>query len=249
MCRHLAYLGPPCSVGELLTRGPHSLRSQGWAPRDMRGGGLVNADGYGAAWWVAGAPVRYRTERPVWTDPSGAAVLGAARSGAVLLALRSASVGMPVVHTANAPFTDGRWAFSHNGVVRGWPHSLVALAQSLPVTDLLTLDAPTDSALLWALLRARLPHQEPAAAVAELVGAVAAAASGSRLNLLLSDGEHIVATAWHHALSVLVTDDAVVVASEPHDDDPAWQLVPDRSVVTARPGQVTLTRLDPNEEL
>jgi len=81
------------------------------------------------------------------------------------------------------------------------------------------------------------------------VGAVAAAASGSRLNLLLSDGEHIVATAWHHALSVLVTDDAVVVASEPHDDDPAWQLVPDRSVVTARPGQVTLTRLDPNEEL
>jgi glutamine amidotransferase len=245
VCRHLAYLGPPCSVGELLTRGPHSLQSQGWAPRDMRGGGTVNADGYGAAWWVDGAPVRYRTARPVWNDEAGAAVLGSVRSGAVLAAVRSATVGMPVVHTANAPFTDGRWAFSHNGTVGGWPASLARLAAELPITDVLTLDAPTDSALLWAVVRARLASGDPADVLAELVRAVGACAPESRLNLLLTDGEQVVATTWHHSLSVLVTEDSVLVASEPHDDDPAWRPVPDHSVVTARPGHVTVTPLDP----
>ncbi|MFD6351027.1 class II glutamine amidotransferase domain-containing protein [Nocardia tengchongensis] len=51
MCRHLAYLGPPTPVGSLLTQGPHSLRTQSWAPREMRGGGTINADGFGIAWW------------------------------------------------------------------------------------------------------------------------------------------------------------------------------------------------------
>lgn len=244
MCRHLAYLGPPCAVGELLGRGEHSLLSQGWAPRDMRGGGTINADGYGVAWWVDGVAVRYRTARPVWNDDAGAAVLGSARSGAVLAAVRSATVGMPVVHTANAPFTDGRWAFSHNGTVRGWPASLAGLAARLPITDLLTLDAPTDSALLWAAVRAGLAEGDPAEVLADLVRSVGAGAPESRLNLLLSDGVQVVATAWYHSLSVLVTEDAVLVASEPHDDDPAWRPVPDHSLVTARPGQVTITPLN-----
>ncbi len=243
MCRHLAYLGPPCAVGELLTRGPHSLQSQGWAPRDMRGGATVNADGYGAAWWVDGAPVRYRCAAPVWTDVAGAAVLGAATSAAVLLAVRSATVGMAVQSSANAPFTDGRWVFSHNGRICGWPDTVAELAGALPVTDLLTLDAPTDSALLWALLRPRLA-QGAAPAVAGLVAEVAAAAPGSRLNLLLTDGEQIVATTYFHSLSVLVTDDAVVVASEPYDDDPAWQPVPEYSLLTARAGHAAITPLD-----
>lgn len=243
MCRHLAYLGPPCAVGELLTRGPYSLQAQSYAPRDMRGGGTINADGYGAAWWSAGQPVRYRSARPMWTDADGAAVLGAARSGAVLAAVRSATVGMPVVSTASAPFTDGHWAFSHNGVVRGWPQSLVPLARRLPVAELLTMDAPTDSALLWALLRSEL-SADPVAAVADLVPRVAADAPGSRLNLLVSDGHQLVATAWEHSLSYLVGPEHVVLASEPYDDDPAWQSVPEHSLVTGRAGEVAVTALE-----
>lgn len=247
MCRHLAYLGEPCSVGGLLTEGEHSLVSQGWAPRDMRGGATVNADGWGAAWWVGGAPVRYRSAAPVWTDTAGLDTLRATRSTAVLAAVRSATVGMPVVSTANAPFTDGRWAFSHNGVVRDWPDSMAELAAGLPTTTLLTLEAPTDSALLWALLRARLGHgEDPTVAVAGVVRAAAAAAPGSRLNLLLSDGLQVVATAWDHSLSVRSDEHGVLIASEPHDDDPAWQQVGDRSLVTARPGHVTITPLDGN---
>jgi len=251
VCRHIGYLGPVCSVGELLTRGQHCLQTQAFAPRDMRGGGTINADGYGAAWWTEDGAARYHSAAPMWTDTAGVQTLNAVHSTAVLAAVRSATVGMPVVATAAAPFTDGRWAFSHNGVVRGWPDAMASLAQQLPVTDLMTMDAPTDAALLWALLRDRLRRSEPADAVAELVCEVDAAAPGSRLNLLLSDGVQLVATAWEHSLSyldgagsALDQPDHVVIASEPYDDDPAWQSVPDHSLVTARPGAVTVTELE-----
>ena len=35
----------------------------------------------------------------------------------------------------------------------------------------------------------------------------------------------------------------MVVASEPGDDEPGWAEVPDGSVVTARPGQVSVAEL------
>ncbi|MCO1577466.1 ergothioneine biosynthesis protein EgtC [Crossiella sp. SN42] len=246
MCRHLAYLGPAMPLADLVLTPAHSLLRQSWAPADMRGGGTVNADGYGVGWYPApGAdPVRHRSARPLWTDTSFASWAGAVSSGAVLAAVRSATVGMPVTETASAPFADGRWLFSHNGRVTGWPHSLAALAGALPVTDLMTLDAATDSALLWAVLRNRLRAGEPAAAaVADLVRMVAEAAPDSRLNLLLTDGTSIVATTWWHSLSVRHTGSSVIVASEPSDERD-WQPVPDRHLVVATPSTLDTTPLE-----
>lgn len=235
MCRHLAYLGPPVLLRELLFDPPYSLLRQSWAPRDMRGGGTVNADGFGVGWYPGdGEPVRYRRAQPMWSDPTIAQLAAVTSAGAVLAAVRSATVGMAVLDGAAAPFAEGRWLFSHNGVVRGWPDSVVALAGALPVRDLLTLDATTDSALLWALVRHRLrAGVKPARALAETVTAVAAAAPGSRLNLLLTDGRTVVASAAGHALSLRVTPASVLVASEPHDDEPGWREVPDGHLVDA----------------
>lgn len=245
MCRHLAYLGPPATLSALVLEPPHGLLRQSYAPRDMRGGGTVNADGFGVGWY-AGAPdpVRYRCGAPIWTDAAFAALAPVTRSGAVLAAVRSATVGMPVHADAAAPFAEGRWLFSHNGVVRGWPGSVAALAAALPTTDLLTLDAPTDAALLWALVRHRLrAGEDPAAVLARTVRAVEAAAPGSRLNLLLTDGDGVWATSWWHALAVRTTPDAVWVASEPVDDEPGWEQLPDRRLVVARPGTCRVTEL------
>ncbi|PZG18486.1 ergothioneine biosynthesis protein EgtC [Micromonospora craterilacus] len=240
MCRHLAYLGPPLTLRELLFDPPHSLLRQSWAPRDMRGSGTINADGFGVGWYPdGGAPVRYRRAQPIWSDPTIADLAAVTASGAVLAAVRSATVGMAVVDAAAAPFAEGRWLFSHNGVVRGWPDSVVPLAAALPVRDLLTLDATTDSALLWALVRDRLrAGAPPARAVAETVTSVAAAAPGSRLNLLLTDGHTVVASVAGHALSVRATPTSVLLASEPHDDDPGWREVPDGHLVTATATEV-----------
>ncbi|WP_020673586.1 ergothioneine biosynthesis protein EgtC [Amycolatopsis nigrescens] len=233
MCRHLGYLGVPRAPAELVLDAPHSLLRQSYAPADMRAGGTVNADGFGLGWQTEdGATARYRKPSPIWTDQSLPELARSLRLGSFVAAVRSGTEGMPVNEAACAPFADGPWLFSHNGVVRGWPDSVAPLAERLPVTDLVRLEAPTDSALLWALLRDRLSQGvDPVRAVTDLVTEVEEAAPGSRLNLLLTDGSLLVATAWTHALSVLRTDEAVVVASEPLDADPGWTPVPERHAV------------------
>ncbi|MBC8090940.1 MAG: ergothioneine biosynthesis protein EgtC [Pseudonocardia sp.] len=244
MCRHLAYVGPPVTLSSPVLDAPHSLLHQSYAPADMRGGGTVNVDGFGVGWYVGVEAVRYRTAIPIWSDTSFASLARTIRSTAVLAAVRSATTGMPVTSTANAPFVDGRWLFSHNGRVAGWPDTVTGLAGDLPVRDLLTLDAPTDSALLWALVRRRLrAGDDPADVLGETVTAVAAAAPGSRLNLLLTDGDTIWATAWDHALSLRIDGNHALVASEPIDDTPHWTEVPDRHLVEARPGHHRLLPL------
>jgi glutamine amidotransferase len=246
MCRHLAYLGTAVPLSGLLLTPPHALVRQSWAPQDMRGGGTINADGFGVGWYLPDAvePVRYRRGVPMWTDTTLPALAAATRSEAVLAAVRSASVGMPVVETAAAPFGEGPWLFSHNGVVAGWPGSMVPLAERLPTRDLLTLDAPTDAALLWALVRDRLRAGVPMAqAAARTVAEVTAAAPGSRLNLLLTDGHQVVATTAGHTLSVRTHADSVLVSSEPLDSEAGWQPVPDGCLLVADRSACDITPL------
>lgn len=234
------------TLSSLVLDPPHGLLRQSYAPADMRGGGTINADGFGAGWYLDGRSdaVCYRRDTPIWSDAAFAALAEVTCSGAVLAAVRSASVGMVVTAGAAAPFAGGRWLFSHNGRVRGWPSSVAVLATALPVTDLLTLDAPTDAALLWALVRHRLRGgADPAGVLAAVVAEVESAAPGSRLNLLLTDGTGIWATTWGHALSLRVTPDAALVASEPTDPLPGWAALPDRHVVAARPGRHHLAPL------
>ncbi|GAA2548461.1 ergothioneine biosynthesis protein EgtC [Winogradskya consettensis] len=240
MCRHLAYLGTPIKLSELLFDPPNALVRQSWAPRDMRGGGTINADGFGVAWGTT----RFRSAMPMWSDTALPRLAATTVSGVVLAAVRSATEGMPVVETACAPFQEGNWLFSHNGVVRGWPGSIAGLASRLPTTDLMTLDAPTDSAVLWALVRDRLrAGVSLAAAATEVVAQVEAAAPESRLNLLLTDGSQIVATTVGHSLSFGRRAGSVLVSSEPLDDEPGWEPVPDRHLLVATPSEVTRTPL------
>jgi glutamine amidotransferase len=241
VCRHLAYLGPAVPLASLVLEPPHSLYRQSWAPADMRGGGSVNADGFGLGWYVDGVPVRYRRSVPIWADESLPGLAGSIKAGALLAAVRNGTVGSPLTESAVAPFVRDEWLFSHNGLISGWPGSVSKLAETLPVSELLTLDAPMDSALLWALVQDRLYAGAPAAeAVASVVGDVAAAAPDSRLNLLLTDGEQIVATTWTHALWFRRTAESVAVSSEPWTDE-GWEEVPDQSLLVATKNSLALS--------
>jgi gamma-glutamyl hercynylcysteine S-oxide hydrolase len=243
MCRHLAYLGPPLPLADLVLHQPHSLLHQSWAPTDMRGGGTVNADGFGIGWLVGdpgdGADGviarRYRRDRPMWSDASLPSLAASVSSGAILAAVRSATEGMVVTETACAPFMEGAWMFSHNGVIDRWPDSVAPLADALPPTVLMTLDAPTDSAFLWALVRERLREGRSAAtALSGVVGDVRALAPRSRLNLVLHDGVHIAATTVGHSLWLLHGQGSVTVSSEALDPGQRrWQPVPDLSLLEA----------------
>ncbi|MET8245014.1 ergothioneine biosynthesis protein EgtC [Streptomyces sp. NPDC005202] len=253
MCRHLAYLGTEEPLGRLLVEPPHGLYRQSWAPRQQRYG-TVNADGFGVGWYAEGDPVpaRYRRAGPIWADLSFADLARVVRTTALLAAVRDATLAGADAEAAAAPFAAGRWLFSHNGAVTGWPGSLAAVARTLPPQDLLSLQARNDSALVWALVLARLRGgDEEGQALADTVLEVAAAAPGSRLNLLLTNGETIAATTWGDTLWYLAEPGRrTVVASEPYDDDPHWRQVPDCTLLAASRTDVLLTPLkDLTEDL
>ena len=244
MCRHLAYLGRPRALRELLTDPPQSLLRQSWAPR-RQAHGTVNADGFGVGWYAEGDPVpaRYRRDTPMWNDRSLPDLARVVRSGAVLAAVRSATVGMAGGEAAVAPLAAGPYLFSHNGVVAGWPRTIAMLTAGLDDPELMAMEAVTDSALLWLVVHRRLAAGERMAEALGNVVRLAAATAGGRLNLLLTDGRSIAATTWGDTLCWRAGPEGVTVASEPYDDEPGWVDVPDRSLLVATPDGVDTTPL------
>ena len=219
MCRHLAWLGGPRSLHELVLAPAHGLLVQSYAPRRQQHG-TMNADGWGVGFFVARRPepARWRSNRPLWADQSFGSVAPVISSPCVLAAVRSASAGMPLDETAVAPFQLGRWLLSHNGVVDRTLLGPHPAAESM-----------CDSAQLAAHLFDFGPER-----VGEFVADVGKRDPAARLNLLLTDGDRILATRWNNTLSVLRADDGVAVASEPYDDDPRWVDVPDHHLVEVR---------------
>jgi glutamine amidotransferase len=227
MCRHLAWLGAPRSVSSLVLEPAYGLRVQSYAPRRQKHG-LMNADGWGVGFFDdAGIVRRWRSSSPLWGDASFASVAPALRSGCVVAAVRSASIGMPIEPSASAPFTDGRWLLSHNGVVdRG----------VLPPNS--TAESTVDSALLAALI-----FDRGVPALGDTIEEVAASDPNARLNILAANGSQLIATTWGDTLAVLLQDDGVVLASEPYDDNPDWQEIPDRHLVEVVDSRVELNPL------
>jgi glutamine amidotransferase len=245
-------------VAELVLDPPHSLVVQSYAPKDMRGGGTVNVDGFGVGWFAAepgprygfepaggsapqpgsgypdGPARRYRRPVPIWQDAPFAELARGTVAVGVLAAVRNATTGMPVAEAACAPFTDGQWLFSLNGLIAGWPDTAIGLVEEIPRRDLLGMQVMTDATLLWELLRQRLATgTDPAVALGDLITEVLAAAPGSRLTTLLTDGRQLCGTTVTHSLYSRHSAAGVLLASEPFDDDPAWQPIPDGQLVVA----------------
>ncbi len=90
-----------------------------------------------------------------------------------------------------------------------------------------------DSEVLFAMVLDRIDAgATPAVALSDVVGAVMGS-TGGRLNMVLTDGHTIAATACGDSLYVHEEAPGVVVASEPYDDRPGWREVPDGSVIEA----------------
>lgn len=227
MCRHLGWLGAPVPVASLVLDPPHGLAVQSYSPRRQKHG-LMNADGWGVGFFDADVPRRWRSAAPLWGDASFASVAPALRSGCIVAAVRSATIGMPIEPSASAPFSDGSWLLSHNGVVD---------RAVLPATR--HAESTVDSALLAALIFERGLDR-----LGDTIVEVGTADPNARLNILAANGSRLLATTWGDTLSVLRAADGVVVASEPYDDDPGWQELPDRHLVDVRGEHVAVTPLE-----
>jgi glutamine amidotransferase len=227
MCRHLGWLGADASVSSLVLEPPYGLRVQSYAPRQQKHG-LINADGWGVGFFDSEVPRRWRSAAPIWGDTSLESVAPALRSHCVVAAVRSATVGMPIDVSATAPFTDGQWLLSHNGIVDRTVLPLTSSAESV-----------CDSAMLAATIFALGLD-----ALGETIAQIGSLDRGARLNILVANGSRMLATTWGDTLALLRRDDGVVLASEPYDNDSAWEDVPDRHLVEVTPDRVTLTALD-----
>ena len=231
MCRHLGWLGADVTVSSLVLDPPCGLRVQSYAPRRQKHG-LMNADGWGVGFFDSSlqgeVPRRWRSAAPLWGDASFASVAPALRSHCVVAAVRSATVGMPIEPSATAPFTDGQWLLSHNGVVD---------CAVLPLTS--SAESVCDSAILAAVV-----FERGLDTLGDTIAEVGMTDPLARLNVLAANGSRLLATAWGDTLSILRRDDGVVLASEPYDDAPDWQDVPDRHLVEVTAEGVTMTPLD-----
>lgn len=242
MCRLLAYLGIPVTLEDLLFEPEYSLLRQSYAPRHQTYG-RFNGDGWGVGWYDLvrrDEPARYRTPMPMWTDGSFASMAGLVSSTAVVAAVRSATPGFPIDLASTQPFTSGPWLLAHNGSIDGFREGTGAkLRRMLSERSLGMIEGSADSEVLFGLALDALDLSDsPGGALRSVIASVNEVAGG-RMNLALCDGRRIAATSWGNSLYFLRDDrhgsHSIVIASEPYDDAPGWELIPDRSLVEAGP--------------
>jgi gamma-glutamyl hercynylcysteine S-oxide hydrolase len=230
VCRHLAYVGPPVAVRALLCDAPHALVRQARHPQRQYAG-TDNPDGWGVGWYPDRAtiePQRYRAPLPMWEDTGFAE---APTATGVLAAARYASVGSDRRVENAAPFRADGWLFSLNGVVRGFHDGLgEQLRSRVSAGRRAGIEGDTDAEVLFALVLDRLDGgATPGEALAGVSREVRSVSDGA-LNLLLTDGGDVAATAIDNSLFLRV-DAGILVASEPLDDGAGWLEIDNGSLV------------------
>lgn len=267
MCRFAGYMGPDAPLSTLLTDPPHGLFEQAHSPR-LQTYGKINVDGTGVAWWRDGDPhpLRYVYAGAPWADPN-LPVLAPRLTGVLqIAAVRSATAGIPFgagnVHPFLVPASEGRpgLAAAHNGFLRGFRGPVGRdLVCDLPENLYAQLDAVSDSqALLLTIEKHRRQAddddlaQAVSAGIAEAKQVCARYGQAATLNLIVADGRSLVAT--RTALSTRTNSlwvarhprrwpDAIVVASEPLDDDSTWYEVQEDRLVRIQDDEVEFRSL------
>ena len=242
MCRHLAYLGPSVPLSTHLFDAPHGLVAQAQTPRSVP---LCSGDGFGVGWFEDAARRRYRTTTPIWQDSAFRARAATVESGAVLASARLATRGMPIDETSTAPLSSDGKLFALNGFVDGFGDGARTVLEGMLTRQRrASIEGGADTGVLFALTLDSLDLDASLREALAMTHAIVRRMSAAPLNLLITDGSRIAATASGHSLAVRASEDRVVVSSEPLDDDPAWQIVPDDSLVDAAPGAVRIVPLD-----
>ena len=145
---------------------------------------------------------------------------------------------------SNAPLLTQQWLFSLNGFVKGYHRGAGdELRGAVSDERRADIEGSADTGVLFALVLDRLDRgASPGDAIAGIATEIARD-HGGRLNLLLTDGQRLAATAWGNSLFVRDDPDASCVASEPLDDDPAWTRVDDHTLVEGTADSLQLVSL------
>ena len=241
MCRHAAYVGPPCRLDAFMTRPAHSLVVQSHAAREFERP-LVCADGFGFGWFDDDrSPAHYRSTLPVWQDPNLPPLAAALTRPVWVANVRSATPPLPVHHENTHPFQADGLLFSHNGYIEQFLDTVrPRLRQLLPPGLEATVRGSSDSELLFALVRRewQLAGDLPGAVrqAFRVLSHLLPRDADALLNVIAATPDQVVATrhavgrrpapSLYTAARPRAFADGRLVASEPFDGDPAWEPVP-----------------------
>lgn len=210
MCRFVLYMGSEITLDVLTTRPTNSIINQSFHSR-LRSEPL-NGDGFGIAWYVPDVspqPAQFRSIQPAWNNVNLLHLARVCRSSVVLAHVRAATPGSGVSEANCHPFTNGRFAFMHNGSVSGFPKLKREISQRLSDESYSSIQGTTDSEHLFALFRDHLSRCQNAdateamanalqATIAEVVALTSEAVAGedSYLNLAITDGTRAVVSRY-----------------------------------------------------
>lgn len=235
--------------------------------------GRRHADGWGLAFYHGEMPELERRAHAAFEDLHFSRTAERIYSPSVVAHVRLATVGRISPQNCH-PFVFGNWTLAHNGTVTAFDR-LRAELEGETDPDLQAIragDTDSEQLFLWLLTRLRrsgisLDDHPSSTRVADVLAAAipelalrCAAAGGdpARLNVVLTNGNLMVAVRWKNDLFMVertgVRDceicgiphiqhdehteyHAVVIASEAISSE-AWQEVPDASVIAAEAGVV-----------
>ncbi|GJE27804.1 class II glutamine amidotransferase [Methylobacterium organophilum] len=249
MCRWIAYRGRTIPLEHYVTEPAHSLVSQ--SIKALESTAATNGDGFGLGWYGDHSePGRYREVQPAWSDDNLRSLCRHLHSHLFFAHVRAAT-GTPITRPNCHPFACGPWLFMHNGYIADWARLRRPIETLIPDELYPARAGSTDSeAMFLALLGSGLmgpePYRDPVEATARMLSALTELVGGSdgglpfRFTAALADGRDLYAFRYAanepaNSLYYRQSEDGVVVASEPLDQDHAtWVPVPGNSVLIAR---------------
>lgn len=266
MCRWIAYAGAPIRLDALLFQPENSLISQSLhATRGVP----TNGDGFGLGWYGERPfPGLYRDILPAWNDANLRSLAEQVRARLFFAHVR-ASTGTATSRENCHPFTYENLLFMHNGRIGGYDRIRRRL-ESLVADEFYALRrGTTDSELFFLLALSNGLMDEAVPAIARTVRQVRREMAKQnveepfRMTAALSDGESVMAircssdgqspSLFHAAGGELVSDGrrlrftpgrgAVMVMSEPLDEESLWQEVPEDHVLETRHGEARVRPL------
>lgn len=244
MCRLLAYVGAPTLLDGLLVTPAASLVAQSLAAREAKT--VVNADGCGIGWYgEREEPGTYHGMLPAWSDRNLLSLCRQIRSPMFAAHVRSATSGE--VSAANChPFAHGRHLFLHNGQIGGFEGLRRRVEALIPDALYPHRRGNGDSEAIFLAALARGLAADPQGAVEATLGEIlevmraGGVAKPLRFTAVHADGTWLRCFRWAsdgRAPSLYWRPEPTgsIVASEPFDAAPGWQMVPAGAVLALGP--------------
>lgn len=276
MCRFIAYIGEPILPSTLLHEPENSLINQSVHSRERTE--PLNGDGFGLGWYnksVSSEPALFRSIQPAWSNQNLKSIASKTETTCLFAHVRAATHGSTSEHNCH-PFKFGDLLMMHNGEIENFSVIKRSVLECLSEQAFNWIQGETDSVHVFALMLTYLEGKsnpldvlsalEKAIATIEKICSEKKVKHSSRLNLVVTNGEWIIATRYFSdgdpntlyyssgstyrcengvCKMDAENDSAVLIVSEKLTDrEQDWKVVPENhAILVERDRSISLSKL------